>query len=128
MPNGFWIDTLLNTTTGNGAQTIVGLMGSLSTADKRTGGFTLLRTIICIDIGHVVHDSGEGSQFIDIGIGVTSKEAFDVPTVPDPNVPADVPMRGWLYLDTVFVEERCHRPPGDGLGVQSAWPGLRLRR
>ena len=58
---------------------------------------TLMRTIIGIDIAHLVHDSGEGSQDVTLGIGVTSQEAFAAGILPDPNQETEHPTRGWVW-------------------------------
>ena len=58
---------------------------------------TLLRTIIGVDIAHLVHDSGEGSQQVSVGVGVVSQESFAAGSLPDPEVVADFPIRGWIF-------------------------------
>jgi len=45
-----------------------------------------------------------GQILLDMGVGVTSLEAFDAPTVPDPNVDADVPTVGWLWRDSLLLQ------------------------
>ena len=40
------------------------------------------------------------SNVIDVGIGVCSKEAFDLETLPDMDNEADYPQAGWVYIDT----------------------------
>ena len=42
-------------------------------------------------------------QQIDVGIGVGSQEAFTAGVVPDPNVQADYPTIGWLYITTKMM-------------------------
>ena len=37
---------------------------------------------------------------LEIGIGVVSKEAFDLETLPDVNTETDYPQQGWLYVAT----------------------------
>ena len=44
-----------------------------------------------------------GLTRVDLGIGVISQEAFDAPTVPDPNVDGDVPQAGWLYRSSLII-------------------------
>ena len=97
MPNTIWIDTLLNLQISSGSQGSQTLQSQLSVVEARFAGLTLLRTIIGLNLGHLVHDSGEGSQIIDLGIGITSQEAFAAAILPDPNVSTDFPTRGWIF-------------------------------
>ncbi len=41
----------------------------------------------------------------DLAIGVVSKEAFDLETLPDPDAVADYPQQGWLYVATQAVHQ-----------------------
>ena len=97
MARTFWSDTLMNLAVGSGSQNSVSLVTDFSNEEMRLAQLTLLRTIIGIDVGHSVHDSGEGSQIIDLGIGVTSQEAFAAGSLPDPKVGSDHPTRGWIF-------------------------------
>ena len=45
-------------------------------------------------------------SIIDVGIGVSSQEAFDVPALPSPAVDTEYPPRGWLYVASLPVSER----------------------
>ena len=58
---------------------------------------TLLRTIIGLDVGRVVHDSGEGSEQFSIGIAIASQEAFAAVSLSDPETSTDFPTRGWIW-------------------------------
>ena len=61
-------------------------------------GWTLVRTIIGIDVAYVVHDSGEGSHLFSCGIGIGSREAVSISGgVPDAQTPGDYPERGWIF-------------------------------
>ena len=66
--------------------------------------FTLMRLIICYDIGHLVHDSGEGTQFIDVGIGIASEEAVAAGALADPEASTDFPATGWLFRCRVLSQ------------------------
>ena len=92
-----WVDTVVNATVVVGTQYLQGLMTGVSAAETRLSQMTLLRTIIGIDIARTVHDSGEGSEAISIGIGIASQEAFAAGTVADPGVSTDFPLRGWVW-------------------------------
>ncbi len=58
---------------------------------------TLLRTIIGLDVAYTVHDAGEGSQRVSLGIGVAEQVAFATPALPNPGNAGDFPPRGWVY-------------------------------
>jgi len=70
--------------------------GVLAT-QTRFDQMTLLRTVIGIDLARAVHDSGEGSEKVALGIGIASQAAFAAGSVSDPSLNADFPIRGWLW-------------------------------
>jgi len=95
-----WIDnTAVMVLTSGGGLAFRNLLPSLGEAAQRGHQMTLLRTIIGIDIGNTVHDSGEGSQLISVGIGICSTEALaiGVTALSDPAVDTDYPTRGWVW-------------------------------
>ena len=96
MPN-VWIDTAANLTLANNASGNRSLMTGVSSTQTRFDSMTLIRTIIGIDVAYAVHDSGEGSQEVSLGIGVTSQEAFAAGSLPDPEIDTDFPARGWVW-------------------------------
>ena len=91
----FWVDTLHNIDIASGGKSETTLMGALSVEDTR--GLTLIRMILCHNYSYTVHDSGEGSQLLDIGIGVASREALNATALSDPETATEHPTRGWLY-------------------------------
>ncbi len=58
---------------------------------------TLLRTIIGLDLAYAVHDAGEGSQRMSLGIGMAERIAFDANTLPNPGNAGNFPPRGWVW-------------------------------
>ncbi len=92
-----WIDTGLGLVVASAGQANVSLMTGVSATQTRFDRMTLLRTILGFDIAYAVRDSGEGSQLVSIGIGVTSQEAFAAGSLPDPEVDGDFPARGWVW-------------------------------
>jgi len=100
MPHGgrhfFWVDTLLTQQVASGGAQINSLLTGLTATESRMG-LTLMRLILCLDIAALVHDAGEGSQFVDTGIGIVSQEAFTAAVFPDPATAADFPVGGWLF-------------------------------
>ncbi len=92
-----WVDTVIDNTLAIGAQTVISLMTGVSATQTRFDRMTLLRTIIGLDLARSVHDSGEGSELVGIGIGIASQEAFAAGTVSDPLTATDFPTRGWVW-------------------------------
>ena len=97
MAKTFWSDTLVSQDIAVSSQQHLSLIDQFSKDQLRMGQVTLLRTIIGIDCAAVVHDSGEGSSTLSIGIGVASQEAFLAGTLPDPNAATDFPTKGWIF-------------------------------
>ena len=92
-----WKDTTININVATASQGVASLMGALTPAQTRFDQMILLRTIVGIDIAYTVHDSGEGSQLVSVGIGVASQEAFAAGALPDPETDTDFPTRGWVW-------------------------------
>ena len=92
-----WIDTSASLALATPGQNSKSLMSGVSSTQTRFDRMTLLRTIIGIDIARLVHDSGEGSEQISVGIAIASQEAFALTAFPDPEVDTDFPIRGWIW-------------------------------
>ncbi len=92
-----WIDTEFNADVADGGQLVTSLMTGVSATQTRFDRMTLMRTIIGVDLAYTVHDAAEGSHRLDIGIGVTSQEAFAAGIVADPETMTDFPARGWIW-------------------------------
>ncbi len=95
-----WVDTVLNISVASGGQAVVALDETgFTIQERRAARWTLLRTIVRLDVAPTVRDSGEGDQAVDIGIGVVSEEGFSAvpPVVPDSSVGLDFPIKGWVY-------------------------------
>ena len=94
-----WIDTVFSAfdvvTSGVNTTSLMG--GFTSDEQTRANQMTLLRTIIRLDVAPTVHDSGESSRTISMGIGLASQEAFAALTLPDANVATDFPRLGWIW-------------------------------
>ena len=52
-------------------------------------------------------DTTVGISQLDLAIGVSAVEAFNASTVPDPNVEADVPARGWLWRERLWLSHNA---------------------
>ncbi len=92
-----WLDTVLNQDVANAGALVQSLMVNFTARETRISQMTLLRTIIGLDLAYTVHDAGEGSQIVSLGIGVASQEAFAAGIVADPNDGDDFPTRGWIW-------------------------------
>ena len=92
-----WIDTLLNNAVGSNSQAAIDLTVQFTSEETRLAQMTLMRTVLRFDISHTVHDSGEGSQRVAVGLGIESQEAFAAGVHPDPDTTGDFPTRGWIY-------------------------------
>ncbi len=100
-----WIDTNLIAATATGAQSLVSLMSGVAPVNVRRQ--TLVRTIIELDLYSLTVAGAWGTQVIDIGIGITSQEAFAAGVVADPNVSNDQPSRGWIYRTRRVVAQEA---------------------
>ena len=94
-----WVDTLFNTDIGNGLTSVTQLMTGLTPTEQRLSQMTLMRSIIGLDLAYTVHDAGEGSQRISIGIGVASQAAVTTAgaSLADASVASEFPTRGWVW-------------------------------
>ncbi len=90
-----WVDTVHSTAVVSGGQAVNSLLGALAPEDYR--GATLIRTILAIGLTSTTVAGVWGTQVVDMAIGIASQEAFNAGIVPDPNVGADKPARGWIY-------------------------------
>ena len=93
----FWIDTGINNDVTIATPDSASLMTGIAAINQRVSQMTLLRTIIGLNMGRTVHDSGEGSEQVSIGIGIASQEAFAADTLSDPQTDTDFPIRGWIW-------------------------------
>jgi len=99
MAKTLWIDTVLDLQVASGGILLASLMGNVDTTESRLTGMTLLRTIIGLHVARLVHDSGEGSEIISLGIAVAPQVAFagGTSSLPNPALGTDHPTRGWIY-------------------------------
>ncbi len=93
-----WIDTLLSDDIASGGRDVVFLGASgLSVVQRRIERFTLLRTIIRVDLASTVRDSGEGDQLVDLAIAIVDGEQTVVADMPDPSAEGDFPAKPWVW-------------------------------
>ena len=74
------------------------LVGLAATETK-----TVSRILIDVEAHYLVNNdiTVDRENVIDIGIGVVSREAFDLATLPDMDAVADYPQQGWVYVATL---------------------------
>ncbi len=98
-----WIDTLLSLSAASGAQTNLSLMTGVAPVNVRRQ--TLIRTLISISLTSASVAGAWGTQNADIGIGITSQEAFAAGVLADPVTANDQPSRGWIYRTRRLVAQ-----------------------
>ncbi len=98
-----WQDTIMNLGAGSGAQASISLDGALTAADLR--GATLIRTIVRLGAFSTTVAGAWGLQRVDVAIGIVSRDAFTAGTFPDPVTADDKPPRGWIWRDSIVVQQ-----------------------
>ncbi len=98
-----WIDTNIGFQTATGAQTLTSLMTGVAPVNVRRQ--TLVRTIIGLSLYSASVAGAWGTQTIDLGIGITSQEAFAAGVVADPITSGDQPSRGWIYRNRLVATQ-----------------------
>ncbi len=121
-----WIDSLHEFDVASGARSERSLLATFTEFQTRLQGMTLARVILCHDYSYTVHDSGEGSQVVTVGIGLASQEAFAATTLPDPEADADFPQRGWVYRCRHVLHGFAADQPA--VDVRSVYRDLRAMR
>jgi len=93
-----WADTKFAGTTLASSGTIKSdLLANLAAVDTKT----LTRLIVDLwAYPPVTNAAAQRANAVNLGIGVSSLEAFTAETLPDPGTQADYPQQGWLYVAT----------------------------
>ena len=120
---GFWIDNLLNTSVaaaGDGNDSLF-----TGTPPINTRGVTITRIVLDLALMSITTAGAFGVQAIDIGIGMTSQEAFNAGVFPDPRSD-ERPVGGWMFRTRCVVAQNgvgtnilyeCHRDIRSGRKV-----------
>jgi len=106
MPNRrrtMWEDTLFAQNVTNGTQELCAIDGTNSVADSQ--GMTLTRLILDLSFASRTVSGSWGVANVDIGVGLTSREAFSAGVVADPSSETEEPSRGWIYRNRVLVSQ-----------------------
>jgi len=103
-----WADTLVNLTVVSAAgQSATDLLANAPTIDT----ITAVRIVLRLEAYPAVANASDGIQAIDVGIGVTSLEAFGVNATPDVNTDNEYLPRGWLYVERGTVYNVTNTDP-----------------
>ena len=96
-----WSDTRYagNTLAASGTS-VADLLSGLAATETKTVSRILIDLWM---FAPVTNTSADRVNTVDVGIGVVSKEAFDIETLPDMNAVADYPQAGWVYVNTQVV-------------------------
>jgi len=95
-----WADTrLANFLAAGGVQNKFDLLVDLAPTETKT----VTRILVDLLFAYQGVDTHRVAS-IDLGIGVVSREAFDLGTFPDANTASDYPQNGWLYVATKRVQ------------------------
>ena len=92
-----WIDSSMNASVASGGNSFFSLMTGFAAGDTRLARMTLIRTIIGLNVGYTVHDSGEGSQRASLGIAIAEQSAFTAGSLPSPNLVTSFPRLPWVW-------------------------------
>jgi len=117
-----WVDELLDIQVAPGAQANRTLLSN-TTVEERVG-WTLTRMVFCYSLKAINSGIVDGHQKVDMGIGITSQEAFAAGALPDPEVPSDYPFGGWLYRCRHMVDDNV----ANGVPAQVFERDLRAQR
>ncbi len=104
-----WIDSLVGLATATGGQSNVSLMSGVAPVNVRRQ--TLVRTLIELSLYSTTVAGVWGTQIVDIGIGITSQEAFAAGVLADPDTANDQPSRGWIYRTRRVVAQNAAGSP-----------------
>ena len=100
-----WADTRIpGTALVVGTPIELNLLANAPTVDT----LTVVRIVIDVHVAYLINvTSTDSSSMVDLGIGVTSGEAFAVggTALPKPSATTEYPPRGWLYINSQPVQE-----------------------
>jgi len=97
-----WADLRFGTQTlASGATRKDDILSGLSPTETKT----VSRILIDVHYYYLESNENECSNVVDLAIGVVSKEAFDLETLPDPDNSSDYPQQGWVYVATQPVQQ-----------------------
>ncbi len=117
-----WVDTLLDSQLAVAGKLESTLMTGLDPQDHAE--WTLIRLILCYNLGAIIPGVAVASNLFDIGIGVASAEAIAATALADPEVATDFPQSGWIYR----CRHRLLDDAAEGRGTLEIYRDLRAMR
>ena len=95
-----WADTrFAGVGIATGTENNTDLLLGLAAADVKT----ITRLVGSLQLTFDPANNSDMHAVCDVGIGVVSREAFDLSTLPDLDAVADYPQQGWVYAATSVV-------------------------
>jgi len=98
-----WTDAFITLSVASGSQVITPLLESMTGDDVQ--GITITRTILDLSLAASTIAGAFGFQTIDLGLALISEEAHVAGVVPEPGVPGDRPVGGWLWRRRLAVSQ-----------------------
>ncbi len=95
-----WADTrVIQDSLVAGTDIILDLLVNAPTMDT----LTVVRLVVDLEAHYIITNTiTDSDSIVDLGIGVTSVEAF-AGALPDPSLDTSYPPRGWLYVASKYV-------------------------
>ena len=121
-----WADTLLGENISAGGTALKDLLAGAPTVDT----LTAIRLLIHVHVSPDLSTVTDGVQVLDVGIGVSSGEAFalGVTALPEPQDASAYPPRGWIYVDRWVTRANNNASPIDQLLVAEIRADVRAMR
>ncbi len=98
-----WIDSRIGLTVASASTDFVEVDGGSTQVVQR--GTTVIRTIVDLYLQSSTVAGAWGTQVLDCGIGMSTREAFTAGILPDPGAVGDDPIRGWIYRGSSLVSQ-----------------------
>ena len=111
-----WSDVIVSQALAVNGALHLDLLQNLADSDTKT----VARVLLDVVGTPTAADQSEATNFIHMGIGVCSLEAFNATSLPDPDITADYPTAGWLYVATKVVQQGLPVISSGG-GVTRTW-------
>ena len=104
----YWRDSLKDINIASGNQSLTSLLGDWTSIETR--GLTLVRLIVSLDVTPQTLGGTNSDQVMTYGVGVVGQDAFAASAVPDTEVEADRPPRGWLVRGSCRIIDSVTEP------------------
>ncbi len=98
--SSYWDDSLINLNPVSGGQANALLS---ATPGGISEGFTVVRCIVTLYAAHFSTPLNDGGQYLDLGVGLVTKEAEAARVFPDPNTNTEALIGDWMWRSRVLV-------------------------